>query len=708
MVDRLHEEGSTCWRIARANRAAVLVDGSNYFPAVRSAMMKAEKSIYIVGWDIDSRMRLDPLRDPQKDSVPDRLGEFLTWLAKRKPDIRIHVLLWDYSVLFALEREPLPKLNLDWKTPRQIEVCLDDVLPLGASHHQKIVVVDDAVAFSGGMDLTIRRWDTPEHRPQQNGRVDHAGAPYGPFHDIQMVVDGDAALALSELVRQRWAAATCMTADPVSPRGDPWPDGVKADFADVNVALSRTIPGNGDFKQVNEVEELFRSAVLSAERYIYIENQYVALDEMADALSRRLKQKSHLHCIIISPKDPGGWIEARTMIAGRARFMKRLRDAGVADRVFLRYPVTSEAGSESAVMVHAKTMIVDDRFLRVGSANLNHRSMGLDSECDLSIEASNDEERSRIVSVRNRLLGEHLGLRPAEIAGIMDASDFSWAGLLSMSRSGQELKTIDEDDQYDNELSRALAGIADPERPIESAGFVGDMFQAQPARPRIRRVAKLMAAAAVLLGLVALWQFTPLADLTDPATLKPWFDSLAASRWVYFIVPALYVVGGLVVFPITVLIALTGMAFGPWMGFLLAAGSSFVSAAVSFAVGAFIGRGFLRSIMGRRLRRISQAMGRKGVFSVLAMRLVPIAPFTIINIAAGASHIGFRDYLVGTVLGMTPGILVMTALGDTLRRMWENPGAGNLALFALIVICWIGISVLAQVLMSRLSKRWKR
>ena len=83
---------------------------------------------------------------------------------KRRPELLIHVLVWDYSILYASERELFPTASVRWGTPRQIRFCLDDDLPFGASQHQKIVVVDDAVAFSGGLDLTTRRWDTRAHR----------------------------------------------------------------------------------------------------------------------------------------------------------------------------------------------------------------------------------------------------------------------------------------------------------------------------------------------------------------------------------------------------------------------------------------------------------------------------------------------------------------------------------------------------------------
>lgn len=705
MANSLLEEGSTCWRVSRAGRAAVLVDGSNYFRAVRSAMLKAEKSIFIVGWDIDSRTRLDPLRDPSQDPVPDRLGELLTWIAERNPDISINVLLWDYSMLYALEREPLPKLNLDWKTPRQIDVCLDDVLPVGASHHQKIVLVDDSVAFSGGLDLTIRRWDKPDHKPHQEGRVDHAGESYAPFHDIQMVVDGDAALALAELVRQRWAAATCLQADPPSPHGDPWPEGVQADFSDVDVALSRTVPAYYDRKEVREIEALFCRAIEKAERYIYIENQYVTADSIADALLKRMKERPELQCVIISARDPGGWVEARTMMAGRAQFMRRIRKGGIADRVHLRYPAVREGDKESVVMVHAKLMIMDDRFLRVGSANLNHRSMGMDSECDLSIEASDEKQEREIIGIRNRVLGEHLGLTTSELDRIFADPNFSWPDLLSKSRGGYMLKPIEEDALHDDEFSRVLKGVADPERPIAAANFVGDMFHAEQARDPVRRRAKLVVTGLVLLGLVLLWQFTPLSEWTRPEALKPYFDRVVASDWVYLLIPLIYVIGGLLVFPITVLIALTAMAFGPVAGFLLAVGGSLLSAAVAYQVGAVIGRRFLRDLMGRHLVRISQALGRRGIVSVTAMRLVPIAPFTFINFVAGASHISFRDFLVGTLIGMAPGIAVMTVLGDRLRHLWESPTTANTAWFALAVVVWVGLSYLLHGLVSRLKRR---
>jgi phospholipase D1/2 len=158
---RILAEGRNCWRIARAQRAAFLIDGAAYFAAFAAAAEQAQESIFIVGWDVDSRAPL--VHDHEGRTPPTELGSFLNALVSRRRRLHVYILDWDFAMLFALEREPLPRLKLGWRTHRRVHFRLDGQHPVGASHHQKIVVVDDAVAFVGGIDLAIRRWDTPEH-----------------------------------------------------------------------------------------------------------------------------------------------------------------------------------------------------------------------------------------------------------------------------------------------------------------------------------------------------------------------------------------------------------------------------------------------------------------------------------------------------------------------------------------------------------------
>ena len=207
------------WRIARAQRAAVLVDGAAFFRAVREALIAAERSVFILGWDLHSQTKLVGEEAEVDDGYPVKLIDFLGALVERRPGLVIHLLLWDYSVLYAIERELFPSLALHSGAPQQIRLCLDNELPLGASQHQKIITVDDALAFSGGLDLTIRRWDTPEHAVDSPQRTDPSGRPYAPFHDVQAMVDGAAARLLAELARDRWARANCSEPDPIRPHG---------------------------------------------------------------------------------------------------------------------------------------------------------------------------------------------------------------------------------------------------------------------------------------------------------------------------------------------------------------------------------------------------------------------------------------------------------------------------------------------------------
>src|ERR1044071_8233943 len=151
------------WRKELANRAAVLIDAGQYFGAARAAMLKAKSHIFVVGWDIHSRTTFVGESGVAKDGYPELFGEFLTALARERPKLKIHVLLWDFAALYATEREFFPVYALRWNTPPGVDFYLDNAVPLGSSQHQKLIVVDDYVAFSGGLDVTIRRWDTTAH-----------------------------------------------------------------------------------------------------------------------------------------------------------------------------------------------------------------------------------------------------------------------------------------------------------------------------------------------------------------------------------------------------------------------------------------------------------------------------------------------------------------------------------------------------------------
>ena len=155
----------------------------------------------------------------------------------------------------------MPQRELGHKTPENVELVFDDEHPGGASHHQKIVPSTIGSPFAGGIDLALQRWDEREHRPCDERRVDARGDRFGPFHDAQVAVDGEAAEALAELARWRWEQATgeSVRAPEGAGGGEPvWPPWLEVDVEDIELGLSRTLPPHGGRDEgLWEVERLY-------------------------------------------------------------------------------------------------------------------------------------------------------------------------------------------------------------------------------------------------------------------------------------------------------------------------------------------------------------------------------------------------------------------------------------------------------------------
>lgn len=686
------------WRVARADRAAVLVDGANYFAALRAAMLKAERSIIIAGWDIHSQTPLVGPTGEADDGYPETFAGFLAALVEAKPALEVCLLLWDFSVLYAVDRDPFPGLKLGWQTPSRIRFCLDDCVPLGSSQHQKLVTIDDALAFTGGLDITIRRWDTSAHRLDEPKRVDPVGKAYRPFHDVQMMVDGEAAAALGALARGRWSCATCEDLPPVAPTGDCWPDHIRPDFTDVAVGIARTQPHYEEQQEVREIERLYLDCVDAAERTIYIENQFLTAPTVATRIAERLRAKPALEVLMVTPKVHDSWLESHSMQAGRIRFAQILQ-AAAADRVHFVYPEVAEGDRSTTTMVHAKVMIVDDTILRIGSSNLNNRSMGTDTECDLVVVAENDAQRERILDIRHRLLGDHCGATAEEVAAALESEGGSLIKVArTLSRNGHALKPIEDVPVASAELVGLINGVADPERPLGAEEFVERMVGGPVSSRHVSTLVKFIVGGALVVALALLWQYVPLAK---PAAMKALFSSVAESHAAPLLVVGAFLIGGLVLFPVTVLIAATAAAFGPWLGFAYAATGALASALATYAIGAAVGKRTLRDLLGPRLNRIRQRAAKRGVITVAALRMVPIAPFTVINLVAGASSIPVFAYAAGTLIGMLPGLIMISAVGHQFARILTAPSAADFAWLAAAVAGWIALSIGVQALVSR-------
>ena len=398
------QPGKNCWRIASSRRAAVIVDAGQYFRHLEQALLAAKRSIMIVGWDFDANIRLCPDRESPK------LGEFLRTLVERESELEIKVLVWSFSVVHA-PSAPLPALlGAAWQEHPRIKVELDTHHPFYAAHHQKIVAIDDSVAFVGGIDLTVDRWDSTRHDPEDPVRTCDDGSIYPAVHDIQMAVDGEVARQVARLARERWLDATGESLSPVDPIQDPWPSELVPDFIDTDIAIARTQPTWVGHRGTHEIASLTVDMIQSARQSIYIEAQYFAAPFLGKLLSQSLKRPHGPQIVIVMTRASRSPVEQWVMGNNRDRLIRRLRKADRFDRLRVYYPVVPKGCDDCDVLIHSKCLIVDDQLLRIGSANLNNRSMGLDTECDLVIEGSTAQARRTIARIREQLLAEHLGI----------------------------------------------------------------------------------------------------------------------------------------------------------------------------------------------------------------------------------------------------------------------------------------------------------
>ncbi|HEY8513950.1 MAG TPA: VTT domain-containing protein [Candidatus Binatia bacterium] len=676
------EPGRNCWRVERATRVAFLIDAEAYFAAFADAVERARRSVLIVGWDFNGGTQL--WHGGRGSELPAQLASFLRCVLERRRTLHVNVLDWDFPMLYAGDRELLPAYRFAWQMPRRFHFRLDPCCPIGASHHQKIVVVDDRVAFVGGMDIAAERWDTREHRADDPRRTDARGTPFPPVHDVQMMVEGPIAAAIGDLVRERWRCATGRRLPrPVRARSEPWPPEVEPALEDVDVAIARTQPAYQGRPEVREIEELYVDAIAAAERWIYVENQYLTSAAVGDALIRRLREPDGPEVVVVGPSKCAGWLEETTMGALRARLVGRIRDNDPHGRFHIYHPTVPDLG-DARLNVHAKLMIVDDTLIRIGSANLNNRSMGLDTECDLAIEDAGDGRVGRAArKLLCELLGEHLGVPPGRVDEELARSGSLGATVEKLRGGARTLVPIDDEVAPWMDSLVDAAAVFDSERPIP-ADELQEMVA--PLEPVLPRRWPLYVGAAVVLAIAATWAWTPLRDWFDPAELVGRLTPFARSPYAPPIVVGLFVVGGVLLVPVTLLIVATTAAFGAPLGALYALLGSLASAGAGYALGVSLGRDRVRSLFGHRLSKIGSRLSRHGVLVMTVVRMLPLAPFAVVNLAAGAAQIRLRDFLAGTALGMLPGIVGAAVFAEQLLRTVRQPGATNVLLLALVIV----------------------
>lgn len=426
-MSRTLRHGRNYWSEQPVDAAGLLIDGDDYYRAFYAAASSAKRTILLSGWQFDSDAALLRGDEAARSELPVTLKKFLNALCERNADLRIHVLAWDFSMVFALEREWMQRLTFDWTTHENFHFRFDSSHVDMGCHHQKFAIIDGQLSFLGGLDLCDSRWDNRRHLDEQPLRASR-GERHKPFHDVQTYLVGrEVGRSLTELFTCRWKIAG---GDPFdAPLDVPFHFDAYAPSGAVpipasRVALSRTdpkgspCPDGAEPTACREVGNFYVDAIGAADKSIYIETQYFSSHEIGDALVARLRAagRTALDVVLVLNMRAETMKEQLAVGLAQAKILGELRKAveGTEHQLGIYYtvPEPKQEGvePERATYIHAKVMIVDDRLLNVGSANLTNRSMSIDTELNATFECdAGDGLEGCIEGIRLNLLGEHFG-----------------------------------------------------------------------------------------------------------------------------------------------------------------------------------------------------------------------------------------------------------------------------------------------------------
>ena len=376
-------------RPREGNSVEVLIDGDQALGAMAEALKAATSHIHIAGWHLAPEFRL------RRDDDFPALRDLLADLAER---VEVRVLLWAGPPVpvFAPTRPAVRAVRRKLVEGTKVQCVLDARERTLHCHHEKIIVVDDEVAFVGGIDLSDLsgdRWDRNVHLPRQRTG----------WHDVATRLRGPIVTDVARHFRDRWQEST----------GTVLPEPLPQETAgDVEVQLLRTVPENtyqfarrGEFS----ILDAYLRALLSARHFIYLENQFLWSPEIVDLLIDKIRRPPSpgFRIVLLLPARPSTGKDTTRGQLGR--LLAADNDSGRLLPTTIRALQDERSGP---LYVHAKVGIVDDRWLTIGSANLNEHSLFNDTEVNL---VTLDAGLAR--STRLRLWAEHLGRPEAEIAG---------------------------------------------------------------------------------------------------------------------------------------------------------------------------------------------------------------------------------------------------------------------------------------------------
>jgi phospholipase D1/2 len=586
-----------------------------------------------------------------------------------------------------LNRQPFQRWLFSKFTKSRIHFILDDHHPLTASHHQKLVVIDGYIAYCGGIDLTSARWDSSQHLSQDHRRLSPNGKAYPPFHDVSIRIEGKAVHHIYSLARKRWYDAggiAVKTKAQVNSHST-----LTNDFNHSIVAISRTKPSFLNHPGIREIEKLYLDLIKLSKHYIYIENQYFASQTISKALAKSLQHPHGPEIIIITTPHHEGWLEERTMGAIRNKLLSSLYESDIHHRLAVYTPHVRG----NKYTLHSKIMIIDNTYAVIGSANLNNRSMGLDSECNITLSAADNKlTQTSINNFMNELLSEHLGVKKIDIEAQFRQQRSYIKTINSLQSSEKKLSGYRTrvNDWMMNFISDI--GIIDPKRPFDlEQDFDKILFTTWLTN--LKMIGFICNTIGLILGLYILF-ITSMQlheGLIPLATLVLTSPTLISS--IVFISCLMI---GLILIPFVLQVFIITNITSFWYAPLISLMTCLLSMSISYYYGKWLGPSFINRHLIVRPHIIYQRLRGTGLLPIIFTRLFLWLPFSAINIVAGSAAVKKKRFFLGSIIAMFPKILVYTGLYASTKTYVLSGNLKSLSfgfLYLLMILSWFAFIV---------------
>lgn len=660
------------FRKSSSEQWELIWEAGPYYERVADALEHANSYAIFVGWQLDSRLQLTTKRR-------EGFKSFLLRLCNQRPDFHIYFLVWDHAYFYALERELMQGWVWD-NVHERIHFIFDNRHPYGGAHHEKMVIIDGEIAFVGGIDICNDRWDTPAHLyydPRRSLKHDHE--EHFPYHDMSVMVKGEVAADLVEYIGERWRCLSTIQF-PERPR-----QALGEGLGRHSLLVSRT-KASVDVEHpliVRETEFLFRDMIRTTEREIIIEQQYYWSKTMNDELIALMERQAGkgLRIFLVVPPGCRGSAAFRMMGIYQTRLIDQLaeiaRKTGTRLLVGCPYSRSKDGSDHKPIYVHSKLLVVDDRFVAVGSANFNNRGFRVDTELTLTLLGETERERA-FVRAQGRQIVAHWGAEAYR-------QFYEQAPVAADVEFQPNVFLLPYHEAWDDYLGSAEATLArvlpltrvfDPETPL--AFFLKSRLAIKNP-VRVRRALPFAISGALMLS------------LGFALLLLGAFESMLGLEWrapeLLWVVGYCFFLGNAWFLRVPVLIgcACAGLQFGAKAGSLLVASCVFVSLALGYWFGRLFPR-LAKDYYGRRIPRwLTNELGRRRL--PLAIRAVasPRLSIRARSVAQGLYSLPVR-WVSLTALAVMPFYVLAAVLGGMLHLSLESPSIQLLVSIAFITI----------------------